>query len=246
MSQIAREIKAMVATAATPNHRMVKLTAGVEGEVTLLGASDTGLFGVSTREAFSAGDDVPVAFNSQFRTHKIEMSSSVAVHGVVYAAADGKGASSGTVAVGTAMEAASGSGSIIEVNLDAGTGSASDADSIANYDAVNNHGIPFVQTVTITNTSGGAETTTDALVAPRKCIVIDAFMHARDTQAANVTLDNATTDFTSAVAKGTTDDAKVNFDLDDAATGIASGADIGVTLSADGVVDITLVCIPVA
>lgn len=95
-------------------------------------------------------------------------------------------------------------------------------------------------------TAAGAEDEVVVAAMPAKCQIIDAWMIARTTDAANVTLKNATNAFTGAVAIGGVDDTIVSFatiisEYDE----VAAAAAITATFSAAGSAEIFLFCIPI-
>lgn len=71
--------------------------------------------GTATIPATASGDEIGVKLRNAPGTRKMVASGSISAGAAVYAAASGKIASSGTVIEGTAMEAASADGDIIEV-----------------------------------------------------------------------------------------------------------------------------------
>ena len=239
MAQSVENIKTFTGTTALSAFRLVKLTASSGSAVEYATASDSDVVGSTERECLITAN-VPVRLRGPWSTAKCTVAGAVAAGATLYTAAAGKVDDSGTYAIGTALEAGSADGAVIEVLLDAGTGSAPGTAALANFDATNDNGVPFLMHKTASTTA------TDFMVAPRKLLVVDCFMYSRDTTASNITLDNATDAFTAATAKGTADDVKVPFAVDDTHTTIASGADIGITLSVDAGVDVTLLCLPVA
>jgi hypothetical protein len=84
------------------------------GKVALAGATIRGV-GTTDRPALAADEPVAVRLWSAQGTRKMMASEAITAGADVYAAASGKIATTGTVFVGTALEAASGDGSIIEV-----------------------------------------------------------------------------------------------------------------------------------
>jgi len=105
-------------------------------------------------------------------------------------------------------------------------------------------GVPFVINAVVS--ASGAEDETVLASAQRKFKVIRAWMISRDTNAVNVTLKNATNAFTSATAKGATDDAVVEFDIIAEQDEVAASAAVVATFSGAGAVDVCLLCIPIA
>ena len=245
MSQIAKFDKAFVATAAISAFRLVKLTSGSGTAVEHATASDSAVVG-STERSAAITTDVSVILRGHYRTVKLEVAGACSVGAPMYTAAAGKIDSSGTYSIGTALEAGSADGSIIEVLLDAGTGSQPGYNAIANFDATYDLGIPVILSKTVSNITGATATTTE-WTTQRKLKILDVHMYARDTQACDVTVLNDTDAVTAATAKGTTDNAKVEFStVDDTYTTVASGDPIKVTMSGDGIVDINIIAVPVA
>lgn len=103
--------KTFTANAAMGKHLRVKLSAG---EIVLAGASDVEL-GTTERDVITAGDLAAVRLRTAQGTCKMVASGSITAGDPVYAAANGKVASSGTVFVGNAMEAAAANNDVIEV-----------------------------------------------------------------------------------------------------------------------------------
>jgi len=79
----------------------------------LAGASD---YGVGTAiEGVASGKQVTVRLWEHGGTHKCVASAAISAGAKVYAAASGKIAATGTLLIGTALDAASGNNSVIEV-----------------------------------------------------------------------------------------------------------------------------------
>lgn len=144
------------------------------------------------------------------------------------------------IPLGTCVKAAGASDTTVRVRLNGPRiVSYNDLANFADLEA----GVPFM--IRALCTAGGAE---DEVVgtAPRKCLVANAWMISKDTNAANVTLKQATNAFTSATAKGTTSAAYVNFaQIVEAQKTIASGAAIIATFSAAASVEVFILCLPV-
>ena len=111
-------------------------------------------------------------------------------------------------------------------------------------------GLPVLIRKACVNSAGQAADITVLASAPRKLLVVDAWLIARDTAAANVTLHKGTytTDnFTDTKAKGTTADAIVAFGKVIAAKATIAAADpIKAQFSADGAADVFVLAVPVA
>jgi len=99
-------------------------------------------------------------------------------------------------------------------------------------------------------TASGAEDVTVLASAPVKLLITDAWLIARNTQAANVKLHSGTAgtdDITEAKAKGTTDNAIVRFATIVAAKDeIAAGGAIKANFSAAGAADVFVLAVPIA
>lgn len=233
------------ATEALAAFRRVKLTSASGTAVEYADQSDSdGFVGVTNAPALITAN-IAVHLKGAFKTFKCCASEAFAAKATLYAADDGKvsDTSSGNT-IGTALEAATADGDIVECLLDAGSSSSPGAAAIANYAALDG-GVPFIIKATLT--SAGAEDEVIIAAMPRKALVIDAWLIARDTGAANVTLKQATNAFTDTVAKGTVDDTIVRFtkiiaEYDE----IAAAAAVIATFSAAGVVDVFLLCVPIA
>jgi hypothetical protein len=237
-------VKTFTATEALAVFRRVKLTAGSGVAVEYADQADSNAYVGVTQQAAAITTAVPVALKGRGRTYKVTAADSFAVLATLYAAADGKvsDSSSGNV-IGTALEAAGADGDVVEAFLDEGSIAGPGPASVIVEDAVGSS-IPFL--IRATCTAGGAEDEVVTSACPQKCVVIRAWMFARDTNAANVTLKNVAAAFTAATAKGATDDAQVAFNNIHANTGIAAGAAINATFSAAASVEICLLCVPVA
>lgn len=245
MAQSVEKFKAFTATTALEAFRLVKLTSSSGSAVEYATASDSAVVGSTERSALITAT-VAVRLRGPWCTAKLTAAGVIAVGATVYTAAAGKVADSGTYAIGTALEAATADGSIIEVLLDAGTGSQPGYSALAVFDETYDIGVPVVLRKTVTNITGSAATTTE-WTAQRKLRMLDVWMVSRDTQAANVTVLNDTDAFTSTTAKGTADNTRVAFTtFDDTYEDVASGDPIKVTMSADGIVDIYILAVPVA
>lgn len=95
-------------------HARVKLAAGA---LALAGATDVEI-GTTTRETFAAGDDVAVRLRNAQGTCKMIAAAAIASGAEVNAKASGKiddDAAASSVKIGTALEAATADGDIIEV-----------------------------------------------------------------------------------------------------------------------------------
>lgn len=210
MSQENMGIKTFYATEALEAFRRVKLTSGTGDYVEYADQADSDSYVGFTAHAVALGDQVAVALKHGGRTFKAVASEAFSVGAALYAANDGKVAdtASGNV-IGTALEAATAAGDVIEFLPDIGESAEMDGASTAVEAEGGNGSIPVIFAKTgITNAS-----TAVAIVAslPFKCKIIDWWIISRDTTAANVKLqDGGTpTDLTANVAKGTNNDAIV-------------------------------------
>ena len=101
-----------------------------------------------------------------------------------------------------------------------------------------------------TCTAAGSADVVVLASAPVKLLIVDAWLVARDTQAANVKLHAGTAgadDITAAVAKGTADNAIVRFGTIVAAKDeIAAAGAIKANFSAAGVADVFVLAVPIA
>lgn len=106
-------VKSFIANGAIAQFARVKLTAA--DTVGVAGAADVEI-GVAEVAAFKAGDDVPVRLRSAAGTYKYIAAAAIAAGAEVYGDASGEvGTTNTNPAIGTALQAASGAGSIIEV-----------------------------------------------------------------------------------------------------------------------------------
>lgn len=119
MSQfVETNLKAFTAGAAIDQYLRVKLASGVLQVAT---AADQAL-GTVEVESFASGDVVPVRLYSAVGSRKMVASVAITAGNLVYAAAGGKVAATGTVVEGIAIETSTADGDIIEVMSVAGGG----------------------------------------------------------------------------------------------------------------------------
>ena len=100
---------------AIPIYSRVKLDA--DGKVTIAGLADKDI-GTACRETFAAGEDCTVRLRSAAGTHKMLASEALAIGATVYTEASGKvqdTAQATSFILGTALEAATADGDVIEV-----------------------------------------------------------------------------------------------------------------------------------
>ena len=119
MSQfVETNLKAFTAGAAIDQYLRVKLASGV---LQVAAAADQAL-GTVEVESFASGDVVPVRLYSAVGSRKMVASVAITAGNLVYAAAGGKVAATGTVVEGIALETSTADGDIIEVMSVAGGG----------------------------------------------------------------------------------------------------------------------------
>lgn len=119
MSQfVETNLKAFTAGAAIDQYLRVKLASGVLQVAT---AADQAL-GTVEVESFASGDVVPVRLYSAVGSRKMVASVAITAGNLVYSAAGGKVAATGTVVEGIALETSTADGDIIEVMSVAGGG----------------------------------------------------------------------------------------------------------------------------
>lgn len=133
-------VKTFTAGAALAQYRRVRLSAGV---LAYAGASDTDALGEMAVDSFASGDVVGVTLHNAQGTKIMVASAAISAGAGVYAAADGKIASSGTVLVGLALEAAGTNGDLIEVSPSAATTTATFARSALTQDDLKPYTIPL-------------------------------------------------------------------------------------------------------
>jgi hypothetical protein len=104
--------KSFVAGEAIPVNRRVAVNSA--GKVLLAGATSVAT-GVAITPSFADGDDVAVSLRTASGTQKMVASEAITRGAAVFGAASGKVASSGSVFVGTALEAATADDDVIEV-----------------------------------------------------------------------------------------------------------------------------------
>jgi hypothetical protein len=103
--------KSFIANAAMGAHLRVKLSSG---EIVLAGSTDVEL-GTTENVVVAADDPIAVRLRTAQGTCKMVASEAITAGDPVYAAASGKVASTGTVFVGNALEAAAANNDVIEV-----------------------------------------------------------------------------------------------------------------------------------
>lgn len=241
MSQECMDIKTFTAGAALEAYRRVKLDGS--GNVIYAGAGEE-CIGVTT-DKVASGNMVAVALRSSGRSFKAVAAGAVTAGAVIYGAANGKvdDAASGT-AQGTALEAATADGDVIEVLFNNGAAGSINGGGVALQADGDPGSVPIVF-----HKQGITDATTDVTIATLsfKVRVIDWWIIARDVTAANIKLKNNTTDMTAVKAKGTTDDAIVRGgDVIEAQRDVLSGNPIKVNASAAAGFDIFVTAIKVS
>jgi hypothetical protein len=112
MQHVHAPTKAFTAGGALEQYRQVRLATGV---LAYAGDSDTDALGFLDAPAFAAGDIVAVRLRTAEGTVIGIASEAISAGGTCYAAASGKVASTGTVVVGVAINAATANGDQIEI-----------------------------------------------------------------------------------------------------------------------------------
>jgi len=235
-------LKGFTATEALAGFRRVKLTASSGTAVEYADATDAAIGVTITPAAIT--EQATVSLLCRGRTLKCTGSKAFGIGAALFGAADGKltdETNAGGV-VATALQASSGDGSVIEVLFDNGRAADFGACALDNYSDTLG-GVPIIVKAELVAT--GAQTKA-VVTAPRKCLIAHAKMIARDAQAANVTLKNDGTAFTSATAKSGTDDTVTKFDLIAEYDEVAAGKAITASFSAAGAVDVVLILLPIA
>jgi hypothetical protein len=108
-------LRGFIADEAIAQHLRVKLDS--DGRVTVAGLTDRDI-GTAETAAYAAGDPITVRLRTAAGTAKMVSIEAVTVGSLVYTEANGKvqdTAASTAFLIGTAMESASGDGSVIEV-----------------------------------------------------------------------------------------------------------------------------------
>jgi len=245
MSQRNTSVKTFTATSAVEAYRRVKLTTSSGTAVEYAGAGEE-FIGI-TAAAAAAGDMVAVILRSAAQTYKAVAAGAVAVGAAIYGAPNGKvdDAVSGT-AQGTALEAATADGDVIEILCNNGAASNIGASSIVTEEA-NSGVIPVI--IRKACAFNGTPDAIAVATTTRKLRIIDWHLISKDTTASNITVKNAGTSISTAVlAKGTANDAIVRgATLVAGQQEVASGAAITVESSVASVtIELVLVCVPVA
>lgn len=240
MSQENLGSKSFVAGEDLEAYRRVKLSSG---NVVYADAGEE-FIGVTSHKAVST-EQVTVNLRSASRTYKMVASGAITAGNTIYGANDGKvQASASGVAQGVALEAATADGDVIECFQNNGVAGAIDGASTAIGDPAVNGSVPVIFAK-----QGITDATTSPVIvtAPFKFRIIDWWIIARDTTAANVKLINVSTDASAVKAKGTTNDAIVRGgDIIAAQKDVAAGNALKVNASAAAAFDIFVVAIKVS
>lgn len=234
-------------------YRRVKYNGSTDGYVVYADAADgDSWIGVTLPNAegdgVALGDQVTVQLRGENCTLKVETSAAVTGNASIYPENDGKVSDdAGTVIIGTAAgeSVAGGSGGVIEMHPNAGSGSVPDEEAIANADATNGQGIPFVIRKEGVTASGDTQIPGNT----RKLKIIGGWTVLRNaTTATTVKVKVGGTDVSLTAALATADD-NVLLDVNDAVTEVTTGATVYINLSATATapgVDTYLVCLPIA
>lgn len=245
MSQENIGIKAFTAGEALEAFRRVKLSTGSGTQVEYADAGDE-FIGI-TAAAAASGDSVSVVMRSASRTYKAVAAEALAAGAVIYGANDGKvqDTVSGT-AQGIALEAANADGEVIEVYFNNGAAGNIGPDSVK-VEAADEGAFPIlIRKVCNFNATPDA---IDVATTTRKLRIIDWWLRAIDTTAANITVKNAGTSIsTNVLAKGATADAIVRgASIVEAQAEVASGAAITVESSAASAdIELFILAVPIA
>jgi hypothetical protein len=245
MSQENVGVKTFTATEALEAYRRVKLTtsSGTAVEYADAGAEFIGI----TAHKVAIGEMVSVTLRSAARSYKAVAAEDLAVGAVLYGANDGKvqDTASGT-AQGTALEAATADGDIIEILSNNGAAGNIGPSSFVN-EAANNGAVPIL--IRKVCNFDGVPTAIAVATVARKLRIMDWWIRAIDTTAANITVKNAGISISTAVlAKGGTADAIVHAaSIVEAQAEVASGAAITVESSAASAdIELYILAIPIA
>jgi hypothetical protein len=229
-----------------PNRR-VKLSSSSGTEVEYADQSDSDSYVGFTLTAADEGDSVTVLTTWGQATFKAVAADTFSVGSTLYAADDGKvsDSSSGN-AIGTALEAATAAGDVVEILADLGSNTSGlGPESINNYAAADGGAIPFVVSADVS----GAETVTiwDG-AAPRNCKVIDAWSINTGAGGGTWKVTDGTNDIISQVTTAASDtDIDRAADVDDAYNEIAADGTLAVvSTGATMAATVYITLIPVA
>jgi hypothetical protein len=245
MSQENVGVKTFTATEALEAYRRVKLTTSSGTAVEYADAGEE-FIGITAHKV-AIGEMVSVTLRSAARSYKAVAAEDLAVGAVLYGANDGKvqDTASGT-AQGTALEAATADGDIIEILSNNGAAGNIGPSSFVN-EAANNGAVPIL--IRKVCNFDGVPTAIAVATVARKLRIMDWWIRAIDTTAANITVKNAGISISTAVlAKGGTADAIVHAaSIVEAQAEVASGAAITVESSAASAdIELYILAIPIA
>lgn len=236
--------------AAMPPYRRVKIDGSNPTKVVYADASD-GDSWIGTSEPMEGGDaavgaPVTIRLRGESRTLKCEASAAVVAGASVYPENDGKVSDdAGSVVIGTSVGAVAGSGGVVEVLPNAGSGSAPDEEAIANADGTTQAGVCIALEKRGVTASGDT-----AIPMPaRKLRIRKAFAVLRNaTTATTVKIKIGATDISLTSALSTADTFSM-LNVKDDVTEVTSGGTIYLNLSATATspgVDVFIDAIPVA
>lgn len=245
MSQENVGVKTFTATEALEAYRRVKLTTSSGTAVEYADAGEE-FIGITAHKV-AIGEMVSVTLRSAARSYKAVAAEVLAVGAVLYGANDGKvqDTVSGT-AQGTALEAATADGDVIEILSNNGAAGNIGPSSFVN-EAANQGAVPII--IRKVCNFDGVPTAIAVATVARKLRILDWWIRAIDNTAANITVKNAGTSIsTAALAKGTVVDARVQcVSIVEAQAEVASGAAITVESSAASAdIELYILAIPIA
>ena len=208
MAETNRDFRTFIAGEALEPYRRVKLHStatqvvyadAADGD-SWLGITQPGIDG----DAVAILGLVTVALRTSSASFKVEAGAQVNNGDAVYPENDGKVSDdAGTVTIGTCLSEGTASGAIVEFLPNGASGASINAEAVVNSDLDGAGGLEIV--------FGGAHTFATATltqtfaVTTRKLRLIDFWVIARDTTAANIKLYDGAADMTGNVAKGTAD-----------------------------------------
>jgi hypothetical protein len=235
-----RSPKTFVAGEALEAYRRVKLDAS--GNVVYSDAGE-GYIGF-TLELVASGSPVAVVLKNDATTFKVTAAEAFAIAAVLYGADDGKvqDTAAGNQ-IGTALEAATADGDVVEALADLGAGAQVNGAGVLKQADGEPGSIPI-----LLHKQGITDATTSVTIATPAFDVriVDWWLISRDTTASNIKLVNDATDMTAVKAKGTADDAIVRGgDIIEAQRDVAAGDPIKVNASVAAAFDIFVMAIKV-
>lgn len=231
-------------------YRRVKIDGSDPTKVLYADASD-GDSWIGTTEPMPGGDPangepVTIRLRGESRTVKVCVTEAVEVGDSLYPENDGKVSdTAGSVVVGTALSAAGGSGGIVEMLPNAGSGSAPDEEAIAPADGTTGAGIPIM----LTRFGLATAATTHEIKKPaRKLRIMRAWAVLRDgTTDSDILLKVGASSICAAKSFTATDEL-LDFSITDTVTEIAAAstiyASIATAATAPGF-DVYILALPV-